>query len=314
MHATLMRLAVWTPDWNSLDSVRRTHSDLEAAALVFFFLLVVVEAFAHRTKEEHKKNVLDLLGIAFFAIAVLAEIVAYPYGQRNDTLSEQTIGSLDSLAHDADATANGAKITANGAKGTADAANLEAGKAQASAHEVESKLSAANAEIAQLGKSVSVVKKRQQDRHIENDAVSKYLKGKPSGTLTIWYQPGDREAYQFALEIMSEVIVGGWHVPQPPTPIPDNISSVTFLGPEYREFAGSSFEQFDRTRPPIERIAGGSGELTLLSKVYPDEKDPNSTATILTNALKPLVFSGWGWKRAAELPDNTFLLIVGPKP
>ena len=64
------------PDWNSLDSVRRAHSDLEAAALVFFALLVVSEALAHLSGNEKRERAFDKIGIVFFAIAVLAEILA----------------------------------------------------------------------------------------------------------------------------------------------------------------------------------------------------------------------------------------------
>lgn len=118
------------PDWNSLEAVRRVHSDFEGAALLFFALLVIAELLSHLAKSEKKKTLFDIFGIIVFAIAVLAEIVAYPYGQRNDTLSERTIGSLDALAHDADATAKGAKTTAEGAKATADAASVVASDAE----------------------------------------------------------------------------------------------------------------------------------------------------------------------------------------
>jgi len=98
MHATIMHFATCLPNWNSLDSVRRAHSDLEGAALVFFALLVVCEALAHLSDEKKTERRFDKIGIVFFALAVLAEIVAYPYGQRNDTLSEKMIGSLDAKA------------------------------------------------------------------------------------------------------------------------------------------------------------------------------------------------------------------------
>lgn len=100
-HATMMHFAIWLPDWNSLDSVRRAHSELEGAALVFFALLVVAEALAHLTDNKKRERVFDKIGIIFFAVAVLAEIAAYPYGQRNDTLSEQIIGSLGAKAVEA---------------------------------------------------------------------------------------------------------------------------------------------------------------------------------------------------------------------
>ena len=101
MQATMMDFAIILPDWNSLESIRRAHSDLEAAALVFFALLVVCEALAHLSDDKKTERRFDKIGIVFFAIAVLAEVVAYPYGQRNDTLSGQIIGSLDSETREA---------------------------------------------------------------------------------------------------------------------------------------------------------------------------------------------------------------------
>lgn len=96
-----MHFATLIPDWNSLDSVRRVHSDLEAAALVFFALLVLFDILAHLSINNKKKTLLEKIGLCCFAIAVLAEVVAYPYGQRNDTLSGQAIGSLDAETREA---------------------------------------------------------------------------------------------------------------------------------------------------------------------------------------------------------------------
>ncbi len=130
MHATMALLAISFPDWNSLESVRRTHSDLEGAALVFFALLVVFEALSHRTDDKKKAHALDTFGIVFFAIAVLAEIAAYPYGQRNDELSQQVIISLDAKAQDASDAADRAKTTADGAATKAESVGKRADQAQ----------------------------------------------------------------------------------------------------------------------------------------------------------------------------------------
>jgi hypothetical protein len=96
-----MHFATLIPNWSSLDSVRRTHSDLEAAALVFFALLVLFDILAHLSTDDKKKTLLEKIGLYCFAIAVLAEVVAYPYGQRNDILSGQVIGSLDAETREA---------------------------------------------------------------------------------------------------------------------------------------------------------------------------------------------------------------------
>lgn len=130
-----MHFAILIPGWNSLDSVRRAHSDLEAAALVFFALLVIFDVLAHLSDDKGKERVLEKIGLCFFAVAVLAEIVAYPYGQRNDTLSEQVIVSLDAKARTA---ATNASIALTDS-GTALSQSKDAlGKAEAAKGETDS--------------------------------------------------------------------------------------------------------------------------------------------------------------------------------
>ena len=126
-----MLFAIFLPDWNSLDSVRRTHSDLEGAALVFFALLVLFDVLAHLSDENKNREKLFVrIGLCCFAVAILAEIAAYPYGQRNDALSAQVIVSLDTKAQDAADAVERVKKTADGAKIKADAVGVEADQAQ----------------------------------------------------------------------------------------------------------------------------------------------------------------------------------------
>jgi hypothetical protein len=122
------------PDWNSVDSVRRAHSDLEAAALVFFALLVLFDVLAHLSKNETRKTLLEKIGLGFFAVAVLAEIAAYPYGQRNDKLSADIIGSLSDKAGRASTKADAASDKSDTTDKKADAIQerLDAASAQLS--------------------------------------------------------------------------------------------------------------------------------------------------------------------------------------
>ena len=113
MNATMMSFAISLPDWNSLDSVRRAHSDLELAALVFFALLVLFDVLAHFSEGKKRERLLEKIGLCFFAVAVLAELAAYKYGQRNDALSEGVITSLDTKAKQASSDASQA-ITISG--------------------------------------------------------------------------------------------------------------------------------------------------------------------------------------------------------
>lgn len=134
-----MHFATLIPDWNSLDSVRRAHSDLEAAALVFFALLVLFDILAHLSTDDKKKTLLEKIGLYCFAIAVLAEVVAYPYGQRNDTLSGQVIGSLDAETREALIKSGTALAQSKEAETKSGDAIDKAGKAQESLGNAENK-------------------------------------------------------------------------------------------------------------------------------------------------------------------------------
>jgi len=141
-----MHFATLIPEWNSLDSVRRAHSDLEAAALVFFALLVFFDILSHLSTDNKKKTLLEKIGLCCFAIAVLAEVVAYPYGQRNDTLSAQVIGSLDAESREASTTASNALTKSGAAETKADEAETKSGEALTRAHAAEHSLAKAESD------------------------------------------------------------------------------------------------------------------------------------------------------------------------
>ena len=131
-HVTMMNLAL-LPDWDSLDSVRLAHSILEASGLVFFALLVVADAISHTSESDRKKHAFDTVGIWFFAIAVMCEIVGFQYSQRNDELSDQVIRSLDDVAKDASKKSAGAVTTSGNALTQAGIATHTSTKAEGSA-------------------------------------------------------------------------------------------------------------------------------------------------------------------------------------
>jgi hypothetical protein len=139
-----MHFATFLPDWNSLESVRHAHSSLEAGALVFFALLVLFDVLAHLSEDKNKDRarLFEKIGLCFFAVAILAEIGAYPYGQRNDKLSADIIGSLSEKAGQAETKAKKAladsetALTKTGEATTkADAAGASADKAMQKARE-----------------------------------------------------------------------------------------------------------------------------------------------------------------------------------
>lgn len=213
-----MLLAI-LPNWNSLDSVRQAHSDLELAGLVFFALLVVAEALAHNSKQEKRKHLFDSIGIWFFAIAVLCEIAGYWYGKRNDALSEQVIGSLDAKSSEASTNASSALTKAAGAAIKADAAKEEAGKAETEASssliltrsarrevgKLRSNIEKAEAEAyeSQLDLRRTMYQSFQQsgNRTIDPFMFLHMLKGRPAGKVVLWVKVDGGEPHQYAWQI-----------------------------------------------------------------------------------------------------------------
>ncbi len=129
---TNMHFARFLPGWNSLDSARAVHSDLELAALVFFALLVLFDVLAHLSDDKNRERRFERIGLWFFGIAVIAELLAYPYGQRNDDLSAQVIGSLDTKAQNAADNASKALTDSKDAETKSGDAVDKAGKANLS--------------------------------------------------------------------------------------------------------------------------------------------------------------------------------------
>ena len=167
-NAKSMSFAILIPDWNSLDSVRHAHSELEAAALVFFALLVLFDVLAHLSKDEKRKTLLEKIGLCFFAVAILAEIAAYPYGQRNDELSANMIGSLSEKAKEAltdsrtALTNSGTALTKSGEAVTnADLANDAAAKAEQKADSVEKQAKELERQLLAAGKQLETLRAKQ---------------------------------------------------------------------------------------------------------------------------------------------------------
>jgi hypothetical protein len=242
-----MHFAICLPDWNSLDSVRHAHNELEGAALLFFALLVFFDLLAHLSSADKKREkFFEKIGLYCFALAVLAEIVAYPYGQRNDTLSEQIIGSLDAKASAASTNASDALTKAETANAVAGIAQKKAELAETSADRTGQLaiLAEADARSAQqdaarvrieLKKAIADVEaseSRQREinevleieaeygsehpngpslRVLKNDLLD-LLKTLPPATAIVEYKQGDSEALAFARVIIHVLKSAGWGV------------------------------------------------------------------------------------------------------
>ena len=117
------------PGWASLSAVVEIHAALEGLAVLFFVALVVFDVLAHLDKK--RERILERIALGCFAVAVLAEVGAYPYSRR-----------IDSLSTDA------SKVT----EGKIAALNKEAGDARRAAGEANERASKNEKEAARLNK------------------------------------------------------------------------------------------------------------------------------------------------------------------
>jgi hypothetical protein len=193
-----MHFATLIPCWNSLDSVRRAHRDLGATALAFFALLVLFDVLAHLSKDESRKALIEKIGLCFFAVAVFAEIVAYPYGQRNDALSGQMIISLDAQAHEAALNASRALADSGSALDAAARAKNEADAARLKAAAVSKKAGQIDASLAAVRWVVSA-RRVQDEAGLETD-----LRREFKGTYIVFDSyVGDEESYWLCAQLAS---------------------------------------------------------------------------------------------------------------
>ncbi len=192
-----MYLAKLIPDWNSLDSVRLAHSRLELASIVFFALLVIAEAIAHKRDEGKAKHRVDTLGLVFFVVAVLCEGAAYPYSQRNDELSEYVIRSLSATAGQAAVNGRNALADSGTALTQAERALTAAGRANDSAIAASGAVDQAQRKIADVNKRADALayflsaRRVEDESGLENDLRTEYAGKRISFDSYV----GDEEAY-----------------------------------------------------------------------------------------------------------------------
>ena len=126
-------------NWSVLESVRKVHSFFEGLAIALFALLVLFDILAHRSEDTDKDRArrLEKIGLWFFGLAILAEIVTHEYSNRNDALSENEIRGLSAVSQQARIDANAAVSNAQTALRESDVAKSEAAKAKNVASEAE---------------------------------------------------------------------------------------------------------------------------------------------------------------------------------
>ena len=154
----------------------------------------------------------------------------------------------------------------------------------------------AKAQLA-LKQYVDVVAKSRNERQLDSTRFVELLKGKPKGSVEIWYEPTDPEAWHFASDI------GRW------------------LGPEGAGWEVSKIQPFPVEPEPTYplkkfslRAAAASTGLAIAAKK--DEFLFSTAEGALKNAIN-LAAGGWGmsgleWSMGdATLPDNHFVIAVG---
>jgi hypothetical protein len=184
------------PDWNSVESVRNVHSVLEAGALLFFAALVVLDLVAHIYEQSRKETArrFERIGLCCFAVAVLAEILAYPYSRRNDFLSEQ-----QNVAQ----------------KGEIATLERESADAKAEQQRVEFDLSQQREKTARAESALLEVKHQVQQRALSSEQrliLMNALTRIPKVPIAVSCVLGDHEGCSFAEQFRQIFVSAGWKV------------------------------------------------------------------------------------------------------
>lgn len=74
------------PGWDSLETIKRISSGVEAVTLVFWVLLVAFEVVAHIWKKYER--VFNILALVAFALAVSGEIISHQYNHQREALHD----------------------------------------------------------------------------------------------------------------------------------------------------------------------------------------------------------------------------------
>lgn len=187
----------------------------------------------------------------------------------------------------------------------------EAADAKAAQQGVELALEAQKALTAQAQERVLELAKRQAGRAIEKGALSSLLKGRAGGTVKIWYQPDDTEAYQYAISIFGEFTGTGWTANSIER-IPDGASLATSLPIEARDSMTTQLHAAERQLLPISVRGGGGAGLALIAPSILPDQPKHGAYQVLYHALLA-VNKQLASRPNPDLPKDTFIIVVGPK-
>lgn len=158
------------------------------------------------------------------------------------------------------------------------------------------------------------IEKSLKPRHLESNPryfFIEELKTGKKGSVNIWFFPEDVEAHWFAFDISDALKSAGWRVGEA-TVIPHNA-----MGSIYREMSGPSQEQIRSYFPLLMRIGANSNRsgLTIISNKHPDKlSGKDAQGTLFRAFAKAGLVAGPGQFTEPSWPDNTFLVVISPKP
>ena len=195
------------PGWNSLDTVQQVHSALELIAVIFFALLVVADIFEHWATKRAK--LLKVSGLTFFALAILTEFAAYPYGRRGDKLSQDRIRQDELLIAQSNRDAKQAERDAEGFR-------LQIADATERVANAEKKAAEANRLAEQERLARVRIEQRMADRDITTDQRKKmleFLRTVPGAHVDVdSINSEGREAFAYAGKIADLFRDAKWNV------------------------------------------------------------------------------------------------------
>jgi hypothetical protein len=192
--------------WNSLESVQRIHAGLELLGIILFGVLVLVELFEHVERDLAKQEKWKTRGLWVFALAVLAELVAYPYGRRSDRLSNEQLHSDEQVIASLNGKVAGAKRNAEAAADAAKRAEDSAAQANLAVYALSIEAKALGARVG--GLSIDVTALDPRARLIAEASSDLIRKLSPfAGQKVVLYSWGPREkADQETLDTLVELV------------------------------------------------------------------------------------------------------------
>jgi hypothetical protein len=212
---------------------------------VFFGLLVMFEVLSHLS-DEHPTRAkrFERIGLWCFGVAVLAEILAYPYGQRNDALSssqdteqrakiaalENSTQALKTEAENARAQAEGFKAQIADSDARAKSAEAQVASAKAASDTASAKAESFRLDITKATESASQAEARAAEANLalerfkaprtidqeHFDRLVSKLSQFSGQTFKIITFADDMECINFKDRLGNIFLKAKWSPPQPP--------------------------------------------------------------------------------------------------